>query len=324
MNAATRPTTIVTVTLNPSVDRTIEIARLERGRVSRATGNAIHPGGKGVNVTRALLANGFDSLALLPLGGPDGRRLAELLEEEGVAHDAVAVHGETRSNITVAEPDGTTTKLNAQGEALRQDELDAVVARLLQVAHPGDWVVLCGSLPPGVPDDVYATVTGTLREAGMRVVVDTSGPALTAALAAAPDLVKPNAEELAQAVGRPVVTVGDAVAAAQEVRERGVETVVISLGAAGAVLVDGEGVLAGTSRAAEVRSSVGAGDCFLAGYLGARDAGRDRALTTALAYGAAAVQLPGSQVPGPDDVDLAAARILTSEELEASFATLVD
>lgn len=315
---------IVTVTLNPSVDRTVEIARLERGRVVRATGSGIHPGGKGVNVTRALLANGFDSVALLPLGGADGRRLAELLDQDDVAHVAVPVHGETRSNITVAEPDGTTTKLNATGEALLPEELDAVVARLLEITTPGDWVVLCGSLPPGVDDDVYAATTQTLRAAGMHVVVDTSGPALTAAIAATPDLIKPNAEELAEAVGRPVTTLGEAVEAARELRERGVGTVVISLGGAGAVLVDGDGVLAGTSHAAEVRSSVGAGDCFLAGFLSARDRGREAALTTALAYGAAAVQLPGSQVPTPHDVDLTAARLLAPEELQGSLGTLVD
>ncbi|PWD51749.1 1-phosphofructokinase [Serinibacter arcticus] len=324
MSATERPRTIVTVTLNPSVDRTVEIALLERGRVTRATGSGIHPGGKGVNVTRALLANGHDSLALLPVGGADGRRLVELLEHDAVAHVAVPVQGETRSNITIAEPDGTTTKLNATGERLLPAELDAVTARLLEVASAGDWVVLCGSLPPGVDDDVYARATTALRAAGMHVVVDTSGPALNAALPAGPDLIKPNAEELAAAVGREVTTIGEAVEAASELRAQGVGTVVISLGGAGAVLVDGEGVLAGTSYAPEVRSSVGAGDCFLAGYLSARDGGREVALRTALAFGAAAVQLPGSQVPTPEDVDLSAARLLSPAELEQALGNPVD
>lgn len=315
---------IVTVTLNPSVDRTVEIARLERGRVTRATGGSVHPGGKGVNVTRALLANGFDSVAVLPLGGADGRRLTELLSLDDVAHVGVAVQGQTRSNITIAEPDGTTTKLNATGERLLPAELDAVTATLLATATAGDWVVLCGSLPPGVDDDVYARTTEVLRAAGMHVVVDTSGAALTAALAAGPDLVKPNAEELADAVGREVTTVGEAIEAAGELRARGVGTVVISLGAAGAVMVDDDGVLAGTSHAPEVRSSVGAGDCFLAGYLSARHLGREAALTTALAFGAAAVALPGSQVPTPADVDLGAARLLSDDELGRALENPVD
>lgn len=315
---------IVTVTLNPSVDRTVEIDRLERGEVTRATGSHVHPGGKGVNVTRALLANAHDSLAVLPAGGAEGRRLTELLEADGVAHVSVPVVGETRSNITIAEPDGTTTKLNAPGEAPSAQELDAVAARVLEVARPGDWVVLCGSLPPGVDVDVYARSTRALKAAGMRVAVDTSGPALTAALAGGPDLIKPNAEELADAVGRELPTLADAIEAAKELRAHGVGTVVISLGGAGAVMVDADGVLAGASFAPEVRSSVGAGDCFLAGYLGAQDAGREIALRTALAYGAAAVQLPGSQVPGPDDVDLGAARIFDAAELQASLLNPTD
>lgn len=311
--------TIVTVTLNPSVDRTVEIAHLIRGEVTRATGSHVHPGGKGVNVTRALLANQISSVALLPAGGAEGRRLVDLLDHDGVRHVAVPVTGETRSNITIAEADGTTTKLNAPGESMSEAELDAVAAQVLALAWPGDWVVLCGSLPPGVDEDIYARSCRALRAAGMRVAVDTSGPALTASLAGTPDLIKPNAEELAAAVGRDLPTLGDAIEAAKELRASGVGTVVISLGGAGAVLVDEVGVLAGSSHAADVRSSVGAGDCFLAGYLGAVDSGRENALLHALAYGAAAVQLPGSQVPGPTEVDLSAARLFDADELARSL-----
>ena len=205
---------ILTVTLNPSLDRTIEIDRLERGGVIRARATQLHPGGKGVNVTRALLGNAVPSLAVLPAGGHEGRRLLALLDAEGVAHRTVVVAGETRSNTTVAEADGTTTKLNEPGAPLLAEELSAIAELVVAAAVPGRWVVLCGSLPPGVPTDQYARTTERLQAAGMRVAVDTSGAPLAAALEAGPDLVTPNAAELGE-------TVGQHVGAAATVHEQG-------------------------------------------------------------------------------------------------------
>ena len=322
---------IVTITLNPSLDRTVEVGELVRGRVLRAHGTHLHPGGKGVNVTRALLANGLPSRAVVPVGGPDGDQLVDLLREEAVDVVVVPVSGRTRSNITVAEADGTVTKLNEPGGALTPAELELVLDHALADAAPGGWVVLCGSLPPGAPEDTYAQVTRRLSEAGRRVVVDTSGPALARAVEAGPTLIKPNAEELAAAVGRPLGSLADVVAAAQELRTRGARAVLVSLGAAGAVLVDDAGALVGECDPVEPRSTVGAGDAFLAGFLGAvhaaeaggPDTGDGRAvvaraaLAQALAWGAAAVRLPGSQMPGPRDIDLSAVRVLTAEELDA-------
>ncbi|NLE71429.1 MAG: 1-phosphofructokinase [Actinomycetales bacterium] len=316
---------IVTVTLNPSLDRTVEVAELARGRVLRARGTHLHPGGKGVNVTRALLANGVPSRAVVPVGGPDGDQLVELLAAEAVDAVVVPVSGRTRSNITIAEPDGTVTKLNEPGAALTAAELDLVLDHALADAVDGGWVVLCGSLPPGAPVDTYARLTRRLSEAGRRVAVDTSGAALGHAVAAGPALVKPNAEELAGAVGRPLASRVDVVAAAQELRAAGARAVLVSLGAAGAVLVDDAGVLVGECDPVEPRSTVGAGDAFLAGFLGALHAADGApgaalaraALAQALAWGAAAVRLPGSQMPGPGDIDLSAVRVLTGEELDA-------
>ncbi len=326
---------IITITLNPSLDRTIEVDALARGRVLRARGTHLHPGGKGVNVTRALLANGVPSRAVLPVGGPDGAQLVDLLAGEKVDTVVVPVSGRTRSNITVAEADGTVTKLNEPGGALTSAELDLILDHALADAVAGGLVVLCGSLPPGAPEDTYARMTRRLSEAGQRVVVDTSGPALASAVAAGPALIKPNAEELADAVGRPLASRADVVTAARELRADGATGVLVSLGAAGAVLVDDAGVLVGESAPVEPRSTVGAGDAFLAGFLGAvhlaevggaRLDGPERAavgraaLGQALAWGAAAVRLPGSQMPGPVDIDLSAVRVLTAEELDACLS----
>ena len=328
---------ILTVTLNPSLDRTIEVESLVPGAVHRALRSRLDPGGKGVNVTRALLANGHPSRAVVPLGGPDGDELAALLEAERVDVTAVPVAGATRSNVTVAESDGTVTKLNEPGANLTEPELTTLTAHVLEQSRPGDWVVLCGSLPPGVDDGEYAAMTKLLQSSGRRVAVDTSGPALRHAVNAAPDLVKPNRVELAEVVGRELDSIAEILRAAHELHDRGVEHVLVSLGGDGAVLVGGGATkdhpgiedLVGTSTVADPRSTVGAGDAFLAGYLSAIAStegappgvdGRSRALLEALAWGAAAVRLPGSVMPTPADIDLAAARILTAPDMHAPLA----
>ena len=308
---------IITVTLNPSLDRTIEVPELVRGHVLRITDGHLHPGGKGVNVTRALLANGTPSRAVLPVGGVEGRQLVAMLEEDGVDAVLVPIAGATRTNIAVAEPNGTVTKLNEPGPVVTAAELEAVVQAALDAARPGDWIVLCGSLPQGADQDVYAQMIGRIRERGVRAAVDTSGPALARVVSAGPDLIKPNAEELAEAVGRPLRTRGDVIEAAQELQRAGARRVLVSLGGAGALLVDEDGVQVGMSVALTPRSTVGAGDSFLAGYLSAEGEGGSVALATALSWGAAAVQLPGTQMPGPQDIDPASARVLGDDERRA-------
>ncbi|MGW4681345.1 1-phosphofructokinase [Micromonospora taraxaci] len=292
---------IVTVTLNPSLDRAVEVGSLGRGEVIRAAAAHLDPGGKGVNVSRALLANGVPSVAVLPSGGDEGNQLIRLLKAEGVEVLAVPISGRTRSNITLAEPDGTVTKINEPGPAMCRAEFDEVIDRVLVQAGGADWVVLCGSVPPGLPADAYAQLCRKLRAAGVRVAVDTSGPALREAALAGATLLKPNRDELAEVVGTPLKDLDDVVDAAQRLREWGAGTVVASLGADGAVLVDAEGVRTGTCPVARPRSTVGAGDALLAGFLAAGAQGA-AALAEGLAWGAAAVSLPGSRMPGPADL----------------------
>ncbi|MFF0234449.1 1-phosphofructokinase [Micromonospora sp. NPDC005254] len=292
---------IVTVTLNPSLDRAVEVDSLTRGEVIRAATAHLDPGGKGVNVSRALLANGVPSVAVLPSGGDEGNQLIRLLQAEGVEVLAVSISGRTRSNITLAEPDGTVTKINEPGPAMCRAEFDEVIDRVLARASGADWAVLCGSVPPGLPADAYAQLCRKLRAAGVRVAVDTSGPALREAALAGATLLKPNRDELAEVVGTPLKDLGDVVDAAQCLRAWGAGTVVASLGADGAVLVNAEGVRTGTCPVARPRSTVGAGDALLAGFLAAGAHGA-AALAEGLAWGAAAVSLPGSRMPGPADL----------------------
>jgi 1-phosphofructokinase len=292
---------IVTVTLNPSLDRTIEVEHLEKGALTRATSARLDPGGKGVNVSRALLANDVPSVAVVTAGGADGDQFIRMLEAEGIALHAVPVAGRTRSNVTIVEPDGVTTKLNEPGEPLSRAELDAIADAVLAETDGAAWVVACGSLPPGVPAGIYANLCEFFASAGIRVAVDASGPSLLAAVEAHPVLIKPNREELAEAVGRPVERIADVVEAAQLLRERGAGAVLASLGADGAVLVEDDCVTIGNAPVVEPRSTVGAGDALLAGFLAAGARGPS-ALAEGLAWAAAAVCLPASRMPGPGDI----------------------
>lgn len=293
---------IVTLTPNPSLDRTLELATLAPGEVNRATTVRVDPGGKGVNVARALVLNGHDARAVLPLGGREGEHLADLLRDAGIDVHPVPVAAAVRENISLVEPGGRVTKINAPGPQLSTDEVTALEKATVAAVDGATWAAASGSLPPGVPDDLYARLAVHVHRASARLAVDTSGRSLVAALAGGPDLIKPNTDELADAIGRPMRTLGDVLTGAAELRERGVAAVLVSLGADGAVLVEADGAWHATTPPRSARSNVGAGDAALAGFLAAGGAGPD-ALARAVAFGAAAVRLPGSQMPGPDDVD---------------------
>jgi 1-phosphofructokinase len=217
-----------------------------------------------------------------------------------------------RTNYTLAEPDGTTTKLNEPGAPLDEEARGALTIAMHQHAEGASWVVLSGSLPPGTPLDWYADLVRSLRDTGAKIAVDTSEAPLLALLAAgpdaAPDLLKPNSEELAQLSGVPEAHLtanrATALAAVDTLHARGVAEVLLTLGADGALLSCAEGVWAATPPRIAVRSTVGAGDCSLAGHLLADLAGGGpgERLRSAVAYGAASASLPGSAVPTPEQV----------------------
>ncbi len=310
---------IVTVTLNPSLDRTLEVDRLSRGSVQRTSSPTLEAGGKGVNVTRALTANGVPSVAVLPVGGGEGAELAALLDAAGVTSHLVPVTGRTRSNITIAEADGTVTKLNEPGSAIDSDELAAITAVMIATVSSGDWVVISGSVPPEFTVEQLTALATSLAARGVNLAIDTSGEALVASLAAGPRLVKPNRAELAEIFGSPLDSISDVIAAAKVVRDRGVEMVLVSLGADGAVLVGPTGVVVGESRVDRPLNTVGAGDSFLAGFLSkfsVDETDVDAALLEALAWGAAAASLPGTSVPGPGDITHSNVQLVWQPDLD--------
>lgn len=323
---------IVTVTPNPSIDRTLHLpAALVRGAVHRIDSTSSEPGGKGVNVARALALAGLDVVAVLP--ARPGDPILAGLRDIGLNVYAVPVKGAVRTNLAITEPDGTTTKINEPGSAMEPANIDALTRAVLECARSAQWVVLSGSLPPGMPDGWYADMVAALRSNPSKIAVDTSDSPL-AALAhhldrAAPDLVKPNAEELAGLAGvtaqslESAMARGDAgpvVTAAQRLIARGVGAVLTTLGAAGAVLVNADGAWLATPPPITPRSTVGAGDSALAGYVRAdvRGAGPAQRLAMAVAYGSGAAALPGTALPSPsqlnlDNVAVTAVRVPDSE-----------
>jgi 1-phosphofructokinase len=299
---------IVTLTPNPSVDRTVEVDALVRGAVSRADGGRVDPGGKGVNIAGALVAHGHDAIAVLPSGGLEGVQLAELLKGEGIPSVQMPIAGSIRANISVVEPDGTVTKFNEPGPLLSPNEIEALIQASADAAAGATWLVGCGSLPPGPADDFYALVIDRLARSDTRVAIDTSGPALLKSLSAGPDIIKPNLEELSEAANLEISKLGDALDAARALQDQGARTVIASLGFDGALYVDESVALHAEARVTNPRSAVGAGDALLAGFLANGGHGGD-AFAHGVAWAAAAVGLPGSRTPGPDDVDLSIVRV---------------
>ena len=302
---------IVTLTMNPSVDRTATLpGPLAVGGVNRISGIDDAPGGKGVNVARVLAGGGAETTAVFP--APPQDPFVAMCGRIGLATSVVPADGAVRTNLTVADPEGITTKLNAPGPELDAAAQTRVQEAVSDLARDARWVVLCGSLPRGVPEAFYADLVTELRGTGARLAVDTSDAPLTALAAhlpdAAPDLVKPNGEELGQLAGVDGTELerraaeGDlapVVETARALRARGVGAVLVTLGGAGAVLVDDDEVWFGTTPAIRVRSTVGAGDSALAGYLLAhsRGAGPSDRLAWAVSHGSVAASLPGTGLP---------------------------
>ncbi|MCI1748602.1 MAG: 1-phosphofructokinase family hexose kinase [Acidipropionibacterium sp.] len=302
---------IVTVTPNPSLDRTAGLpGPIVRGQVHRFIGSTTVAAGKGVNISGVLHAAGAQTLAIVPAGQRDP--LLTGLTATGLPHLGVPIGQPVRTNLTVTEPDGTTTKFNEPGAPLGADEVTAFEEAVVDASRGADWVVMAGSLPPGVPTDWYARMVPRIRACGARIAVDTSDSPLLALTSnlpeSAPDLVKPNSVELAQICGGDGDAMEaraaegdfqDAIRAARDLIGRGIAEVMVTLGGAGALLVHAHSAWHAIARPIEVKSTVGAGDSSLAGLLLARSRGADdaEALRSGVSYGTAAASLPGTSCP---------------------------
>lgn len=288
--------TVVTVTANPAIDQTVWIPGFRAGEVNRVEREQLHAGGKGVNVAAFLAQFGEDVVATGFLGTPNAGLFERFFAREGIAHDFVAVDASTRTGVKVVDEEaGTTTDLNFPGFEVDSEQLAELVARVAAVTAPGRWVALAGSLPPGAPPTTYRQLVEVVHAAGGLAALDTSGPALAEALAAGPDLVKPNRAELEELTGRPLTTVDDLLAAA---REFNTETVVVSLGGDGALFSRGDEAVFAAPPPVRVASTVGAGDAMVAGTIAGLTRGLPLAEVAALAtaFSAVAIARVGPQL----------------------------
>jgi 1-phosphofructokinase len=292
---------IVTVTPNPSIDRTIRLERLVPGGLNRAHSASAEAAGKGVNVAYALASEGVPTVAVLPLAAQSAVQYLGLLGDS-VPVSAVPIGGEIRANMSLIESDGTVTKVNEPGPPLSTTEAEAIVAAAASASRAG-WIVGCGSLPPGAPRDFYARLA-RLATPERQVAVDSSGDALAAAVTARIALVKPNRQELQELVRRPLATLGEVIDAAREVLAQGCDAALVSLGPDGALYVDPTAAAHAEARLADGANPVGAGDALLAGFLAA--GAQVEALPVAVAWAVAAVRSPGTRMRAVTEADRAA------------------
>ena len=304
---------IYTVTLNPTIDRTMHFPRLAVGELNRAIASRTDLSGKGVNVSVALRRFGLDSVMLGFAAGVYGQVLESGLRAQGYRCDFAVVPGETRSNITVIDQaTGVTTKLNEPGPTIVPEDLDAFERKLVGQLQAGDVCVFSGSLPPGLATDTYRRLVSRTKARGAMTVLDTSGVALAEGCLAGPGLVKPNAVEAANLIGGALEARADLVSGARAIHDLGPERVLISLGSRGAALsIDGAVWLAEPPAIEEV-SAVGAGDALMAAALWAwmRRLPPEEILRWATAAGTATAMEDGTAIP-------------TLERIEEAYESIV-
>jgi len=297
----------VTLSVNPALDKSANVDHVIAEHKLRCTAPRSEPGGGGINVARAIKQLGGEALALYTAGGPNGETLHALLDEADVTHRTLPIQGWTRESFTVYETATTLQyRFNLPGPTLQEAEWRRCLDIIAALDPQPNYFVASGSLPPGVPADFYAQVARVGRQLGARVIVDTSQAALRQAVQAGVFLIKPNLRELSHLAGRELQDEADQEAVAEEiVKNGGCEVLVVSLGAAGVLLVTQHGSSRLRAPTVPIRSKVGAGDSTVAGIvLGlARGLSLTDAVRFGVAAGAAAVMTPGSELCRRDDTE---------------------
>lgn len=297
---------IATVTLNPSIDHHVVIAKLVKDDAIRAQETWRDAGGKGINVSRAIKELGGETLAFSVAGGCAGYMLRSLIAEAGVTLEAVELPQETRINVILTDRSDTTqTRVSTSGPWMSLADCDSFASQILRYAPAPEWWVLGGSLPPGAPNDLYARLITQLQSRGAKCILDADGDALSLGIQARPYLIKPNEYELERLARKPLKDESAILEAARDIVSSGVEVVAVTLGEKGALVVDRHGAFRARSPAVDVKSKVGAGDSFLAGCVMALSRGEplERALSLAMAAGTAAVMNEGTRLCRQSDVE---------------------
>ena len=309
---------IISVCLNPSIDKTVRIPSFTYGSINRVSESREDAGGKGVNV--ALVARTLEAdVVALGFAGREGFILAEQkMRNEGCRMEFHRVSGQVRTNLKIVDQSkNITTEVNEPGPMVQEADLLAMEAMVKEYASHASTVILTGSLPPGCPEDYYVTLMQAAKEGnpGIRCAVDAEGEKLKTAIEQKPHFIKPNDFELGTLLGKEFHGKEEMHRAALELVEKGVSVVLVSMGPEGALITDGAESYYAPALVVKVESTVGAGDAMVAAYCVAEERGLSlqERFVHAMAGGTAAVLTPGTQLVRLEDYQ----RLLPEVQAEA-------
>lgn len=286
---------IVTLTLNPAIDRIVSVDRLafeDRAYINSTRESA---GGRGINSSYVIHSFGAETLAVLPSGGASGKRLETYLRAFGYRVAVVPIANEIRTNLTITDRQGLTVNLNEKGPELTETEVERIERVVRRALAGASWLMICGSLPPGVPTSFYARLVDIARQKKVKTLLRAGGDALREGIEARPTVAAPNQPEAERLLGRMLLTRTHYFEAANRLRSMGPESVVISLGSRGAVGAFSSGLLEALPPRVDAVSPIGAGDALTAAYVWSmgRKSNAADALRWAVAAGTASARLPG-------------------------------
>ncbi len=290
---------ILTLTINPAIDRTFTVDKLvfeDRAYILDRTEAA---GGRGINASLVIHAFGGKTLALLTSGGKPGERIEKLLAGAAFPFEAVHVSAESRTNLTISDRQGLAVKLNEVGAPLAPAELDQIRKLVEARLAKARWLMICGSIQPGVPPHFYCEIIEMAKARGVNTLLDTDGEALSHALEARPTVITPNQHEAERLLGRALITRGQFLEAVDRIHAMGPEAVILSLGNRGAIGANAEGTFEALPPRVDALCPIGAGDALAAAFVWAMDKKKAffESLRWGVAAGTAAAKLPGMAFP---------------------------
>ncbi|MBM3118072.1 MAG: 1-phosphofructokinase [Chloroflexi bacterium] len=297
---------IATVTLNPSLDKTVTVDELVIDETNRWTSLRRDPGGKGINVSRVVHELGGETIAYGLIGGIDGKTFKHLLRQQGVPFDLTSIREDVRTNFIITDlKTRRQTRIDAPGPHISRHELDNLINRIANIKPKPDFIVFAGSVPPGIPDDIYRRLIEAAKNNGIKTALDSDEKWLKEGIKAKPNVIKPNVHEAEELLETELANEEAIVRAAKTLVNQGIEVVAISRGKDGLIVATGENVLKAVPPQVEIHSTVGAGDSTVAGLVLklSQGYGIKEACRWAAAAGTAATLTPGTELCRREDVE---------------------